>query len=181
MGRAVHLAGILVFATLLVVHTRATAAEKVSDYEVKAAYIYNFARFVEWPPEGFPDATAPVRFCILNNHSFEIELNRIVKGKSISGRRIDVIQVLDGEQARKCHVLFIGSSQNRETRHILEALQGANVLTVGESNHFMEEGGIINFVLKNDSVQFQINHKAANQAGLYISSRLLSVAARIVE
>ncbi len=156
-------------------------ADNVSDYEVKAAYIYNFARFVEWPSAKFPGADSPIRFCILNDHSFEIELNRIVKGKTISGHKIDVIQVLDGEQARKCHLLFVGSAQERDTHHLLEAIRGTNVLTVGETSRFVEEGGIINFVLRDDHVQFQINQKAANEAGLYISSRLLGIAARIIE
>ncbi len=156
-------------------------AQVVSDYQVKAAYIYTFAKFVEWPSESLPNAASPVRFCILNDRSFGFELDRIVKGKSIAGRSIEVAQVQDGLQARTCHVLFINSAQERQTRRVIELLRGTSVLTVGESGDFLEAGGVINFVLEDDRVLFQVNHKAANAAKLYISSRLLSVAKRVVE
>src|SRR4051812_50039684 len=104
----------LMVCILLLVEVQPSPAQKISDYKVKAAYLYNFAKFVDWPPKQFPDAETPIRFCILNDHSFEIELNHLVKGKSIGGHRIDVIQVLDGEQARKCHVLFVALSQEQE-------------------------------------------------------------------
>lgn len=157
------------------------SAQSVSDYQVKAAYFYSFAKFVEWPSQSFRDGSEAVRLCILNDRLFEIELVRIVKGKSIAGHPIDVVQVQDGTQARTCHALFINSTQTRNTRRVIEALQGTSVLTVGEAGDFLEEGGVINFVLEDDRVQFQVNKKAAVDAKLYISSRLLSVAKRIVE
>jgi hypothetical protein len=92
-----------------------------------------------------------------------------------------VIQVKDGMQARSCHVLFINAAQGRQARRIFEILRGASVLTVGEAGDFLEAGGVINFVLIDDRVQFQVNHKAAGAANLYISSRLLSVAKHVVE
>ncbi len=158
-----------------------SSAEAVSDYQVKAAYIYTFAKFVEWPSESLPNSGSQVRFCILNDRSFEFELNHIVKGKSIAGHSIDVVQVQDGNQARTCHVLFINSAQARQARRIIELLRGTSVLTVGEGADFLEVGGVITFVLEDDRVQFQVSQKAANAAKLYISSRLLSVAKRVVD
>jgi len=158
-----------------------SCAQTVSEYQVKAAYLYNFAKFVEWPARDFPSPTAPVRFCVLNDQAFELKLNQIVKGKAIAGRPANVISVQNGEQSRSCHILFINSSQDRDAQHILEVLRDTSVLTVGETKGFIEEGGIINFVLQDDSVQFQVNHKVAKQVGLSISSRLLAVAKFVLE
>jgi len=166
---------------LLMSEAHATPQQNVSDYQVKAAYIFNFAKFVDWPSDTFSDPRSPIRFCILSDHSFEIELNRIVKDKLIGGRRVEVIEVRDGEQSRTCHVLFIGMAQDREVPRVIAALRGTKVLTVGETSGFTQRGGMINFFLNNDNVQFQVNRKAANEAGLYISSRLLGLAARIIE
>ena len=81
----------------------------------------------------------------------------------------------------QCHLLFVNAAQEQQVRHVLEMLRGSNVLTVGETNAFVEEGGIINFFLKDEQVQFGINNKAAREAGLYLSSRLLSLAKRVVQ
>lgn len=151
-----------------------------SDYEVKAAYFYNFSKFVEWPTDAFTSPAAPIHFCVLRDHSFETELNRFVKGKSIAGRSIEVITVGDGDQARRCQLLFINSSQQRETRHVIDALCGASVLTVGETDDFLQQGGMIAFVLDNDRVQFEVNRKAASDARLFVSSKMLSLAKRVV-
>src|ERR1035441_8015545 len=80
--------------------------QSVSEYQVKAAYLYNFAKFVEWPSESFPSTVAPIRMCILNDRSFESQLGQIVKDKTIAGRSIAVIPVQNGDQSRDCQVLF---------------------------------------------------------------------------
>src|ERR1035437_804916 len=156
-------------------------AQTVSEDQVKAAYVYNFSKFVEWPAQAFASPTAPIRLCVLNDPAFESELNPIVKGKIVGGRAVTVVPVQSGEQSRTCQILFIDSSQDRQSRQIIDALRDSSVLTVGESAGFVEEGGMINFVLKDDRVQLQVNHKAATQSGLHISSRLLSVAKRVIE
>jgi hypothetical protein len=172
----------LIMALLLFVAVRNLSyAQAASEYQVKAAYVYNFAKFVEWPARDFPSATAPIRLCVLNDPSFETELNQIVKGKAIAGRPVSVVPVQNGEQSRSCHVLFINSTQDRQAGLIMPVLRDASVLTVGESRGFVEEGGIINFVMQDNRVQFQVNRKAANQVGLHISSRLLSVAKHVIE
>jgi YfiR/HmsC-like len=161
--------------------THTASAQSVSDDQVKAAYIYNFSKFVEWPARYFPTPKTSLHFCVLNNRPFEVELERIAKGKSVGGHIIDIIEVQDAEQSRDCHLLFIDATRDRQTRRLLEALQGVSVLTIGESEGFLEEGGIINFMLEDNRVQFEINHKAANESGLYISSRLLGLARRVTE
>ncbi len=158
----------------------ACLGSRVSAYRVEAAYIYNFAKFIEWPAQNFHGSTVPMQFCVLRDHLFELELSRILKDKTIAGRALQVVQVEDGEQSRHCQVLFINSSE-RKVEQVIEAVQGTSVLTLGETENFLKQGGIIHFVLENDRVQFEINHKAANKAGLYISSRLLAVARQVAE
>jgi hypothetical protein len=153
----------------------------MSDYQVKAAYLYNFAKFVQWPEHDFPSPASPIQLCVLNDPPFRAELNRIAKGKTIAGRPVAVVAVQDAELSRNCHILFINSSNGTHARRILEALRQSSVLTVGESAGFAAEGGIINFVLHENHVQFEVNHRAANEVGLQISFRLLSVAKLVIE
>ena len=154
-------------------------AQAVSEYQVKAAYLYNFAKFVDWPAESFSSPTAPIRLCVLNDHAFASQLEQIVSGKNIMGRPVLSIPVQKVEESRDCQVLYIHSSQ--QPQHVFDLLQGTSVLTVGETKGFLEEGGIINFVFQGDQVHFQVNHRAAMQAGLHMSSRLLSVAKVVIE
>jgi hypothetical protein len=154
-------------------------AQAVSDYQVKAAYLYNFAKFVDWPADSFTSPRAPIRLCVLNDRAFQSQLEQIVSGKNITGRPVMAISVQTGEESRDCQVLYINSSQ--PPRHIFDLLQGTSVLTVGETSGFLEQGGIINFVFQGDQVHFQVNHRAATQAGLHMSSRLLSVAKAVIE
>ncbi len=166
---------------LLLAPGPASQAQNVTEDQVKAAYVYNFAKFVEWPSRDFPSPTAPLRLCVLDDRSLELELIQIAKGKAVAGRPVIVVPIQNRDQSRDCHILFIGSSQERQVRHIIEVLRETNVLTVGETKGFVEAGGIITFVLQDDRVQFEVNHKAAKRAGLSISSRLLAVAKAVLE
>lgn len=157
-------------------------AQTMSDRQVKAAYLYNFAKFVEWPEEAFSSSTAAIRLCIWDDRQFETDVNQIVYGKVLGGRSIDVLGTHSMEQLRSCHILFVSSTHEREARRILDVLREASVLTVSDMKGFVANGGIINFVLdEGERVQFEINHKAATRAGLRISSRLLGVAKRVFE
>jgi hypothetical protein len=147
-----------------------------SEYQVKAAFLYNFAKFVEWPPSSFPDASTPLRICVYGQDPFGQELRDITNGKTVNGRRLEVSNVTDLQQSRACHILFIAASEKGQMKHLLEGLRGTDVLTVGDTKGFAAQGGMINFVLENNRVQFEVSRKAAEQAGLKISSRLLSVA-----
>ncbi len=166
---------------LLLYWQNPSGGQAISDSQVKAAYLYNFAKLVEWPPTDFASPEAPIRFCILNDPAFESELNHIVIGKNISGRPLTVVEVPDAEKSRGCQILFINASHEKHLQQILASLQNTSVLTVGESKGFVEQGGIINFINQNDRVQFQVNDKAAKQAGIHISSRLLVVAKLVIQ
>lgn len=153
----------------------------VSEYAVKAAYLYNFAKFVEWPAGAFSSPAAPIRLCAMSDAQFAEDLKQIVACKTIAGHPIEVAAIQNPDQARSCHILFIGSLQDKNTKHILNGIRGLSVLTVGESDGFTQEGGMINFVLRDDRVMFEVNRKAAMEAHLTISSRLLSVARTVIQ
>ena len=164
---------VIVLSNMPLAQTESSAA---SEYQVKAAFLFNFAKFVEWPPNSFSDASAPLRICVFGQDPFGQELRDITNEKTVNGRKLEVSNVADLQQARKCQILFISSSEKKRTQQILAGLSGMGVLTVGDTKGFAEQGGMINFVLENDRVQFEVSRKAAEQAGLKISSKLLSVA-----
>ena len=150
------------------------------EYQIKAAFLFNFAKFVEWPPSSFSDAAAPLRICVFGRDPFGDELLNITKDKTVNGRRLEVDQGVDLQVARTCHILFIASSEKAQLKRVFEILRGTDALTVGDTKGFIEQGGMINFVPENNRVQFEVNRKTAEQAGLKISSKLLSVAKLVV-
>ncbi len=155
-------------------------AQTASDNQVKAAYLYNFTRFVEWPQIS-AGREGPIRLCVLDYPPLVAELKQVVQGKSTSGRPLTVLLTKTAEESRDCHVLFIGSAQEKQVRHILYQLRDKNVLTVGETDDFLNEGGMISFVIQDEHVQFTVNNRAATEAGLRISARLLTVAKRVIQ
>jgi hypothetical protein len=170
-----------VLATVLLLLCGARAqAPAAGEYQVKAAFLYNFAKFVEWPPSSFSDASASLQICVLGRDPFGDALRNITKEKIINGHKLEVRQVADLQQARSCHILFVASSGTTPVKQIVDGLRGASVLTVGDTKGFAQQGGMINFVLENDRVQFEVSSKAAEEAGLKISSKLLSVAKLVI-
>lgn len=151
------------------------------EYQVKAAFLYNFAKFVEWPSSSFSDANTPLRICVLGQDPFGEQLRDIANDKIVNGRKLQVNQVADLQVARTCHILFIASAEKAQLKLTLESLRGTGALTVGDTEGFVEEGGMINFVLVNDRVRFEVNHKAATEAGLKVSSKLLNLAKSVIE
>ena len=146
------------------------------EYQIKAAFLFNFAKFVEWPSSSFSDASAAMRICVLGQDPFGEELQNITREKIVNGRKLEVSNVIDLQQARKCQILFISPSEKKQMKQVITSLAGTSVLTVGESEGFAEQGGMINFVLEKSRVQFEVNRKVAEHAGLKISSKLLAVA-----
>jgi len=158
-----------------IVRTPAQAAPP-SEYQLKAAYLFNFAKFVEWPTGAFAQATSPMVIGVLGDNPFGGDLERTIHGKSINDHPMQVRAVQSLGDAKQCHILFISPSEKKRLPEIVAALRGVPVLTVGESEGFPEAGGMINFVLEGNKIRFQINNDAARNAGLKISSKLLSLA-----
>jgi len=149
-----------------------------TEYQIKAAFLFNFAKFVNWPPAAFAQPTSPIVFGILGDNPFHDELARTVQNKSVDDRPLVVREFQSAAQAANCHILFISSSEKKRLPEILKGLDGRSVLTVSETEKFTEAGGMINFVLQGSKIRLQINNDAATKAGLKISSKLLSLAVR---
>src|SRR6267142_296706 len=126
-----------------------TQAQTATEYQVKAAFLFNFAKFVDWPAEAFPGADSPLQICVLGQDPFGHEFQDVIADKTINGRRIEVIHPSGVPQARACHIIFVSSSEKRQMRAILRGLQGPSILTVADTEGFAGMGGIINFVLDN--------------------------------
>jgi YfiR/HmsC-like len=151
-----------------------------NEYQLKAAYLFNFAKFVEWPTNTFSDADTPLQICVIGLNPFGHGLEDSIAGKTVGGRPIEISHKSDAVEARSCQIVFIGVSDKRQIPQLLRQLNGASVLTVGDTSGFTDDGGMINFVLEGDRVRFEANLDAAEHAHLKISARLLSVAKAVM-
>lgn len=146
------------------------------EYEVKAAFLYKFASFVEWP-----EATrhGPLGICVIGQDLFGGALERVAEGKTIGGREFVVRRFKTWQAGAPCHILFVGASEKQRLRTLLGQVQHETVLTVGDVPGFCENGGAINFAVVDSRVKLEINLDATGKSGLLVSSKLLSLA-RIV-
>jgi len=150
--------------------------QTAEEYRVKAAFLFNFAKFVSWPPEAFKSASDPIAICIVGKDPFDGALERTVSGQTVDGKPFTVRQAPDPKQMGGCHIAFVSSSERKRLPAIFEGIKNSCVLTVGESDNFTGEGGVVNFRLEDGRVRIQINLEAAGQHRLRISSKLLGVA-----
>jgi hypothetical protein len=150
-------------------------AQRSLEYEVKAAFLFNFVQFVEWPAESLP-AGEPFRLCLAVENPFAGVLERTVAGEQAAAHPIGVELLPADAPPAKCQVLFVPRSQASRTAAILRNVGTLPVLTVGESPRFIESGGLVNFVVEGGHVRFDVNPEAAAARGLRISSKLLRVA-----
>ena len=147
-----------------------------SVYQVKAAFLFNFAKFVEWPPESFAGETSPLVIGILGDSPFGGDLERTIQNKTINNHSLVIKQLHLLAEATNCQILFICNSEKKHFSEIIQSLRGHAVLTVSETDGFIQTGGMVNFVLEDGKIRFQINDEAAKAAQLKISSILLSLA-----
>jgi YfiR/HmsC-like len=157
------------------------SAQQANEYLVKAAFIYNFAKFTTWPDSAFADPAAPVTLCIVGKHDFGDAFNT-VQGKSVGGRSVIVRYLNTFRNKDQCQVVYVAESERSRLTRILTASRSAHALTVSEIDGFAERCGMIRMVRDgNDRISFEINPKAAEEAGLKFSSRLLNLARRLVD
>ena len=149
-----------------------------TEYQIKAAFLFNFARFVEWPKEALNGATSPMIIGILGENPFREDLARTIGNKTVDNHPVMIKEFRSAAEATNCHVLFVSTSEKKKLPEIFQSLKGTSVLTVGETDRFTESGGIINFVMEGTKIRFQINKGAAEGAGLKISSKLMTLASR---
>jgi hypothetical protein len=158
----------------------ANAQSTFNEYQVKAAYLFNFAKFVEWPATSFHDASSPIRVCIVGSDPFGKSLDEL-KNKSVGNRKLEIERLKQADQAKACHVLFVSEAEKESQSAILRAVHKKSILTVGETKGFIRAGGIINLIKTGDKVSFEINRDAADRSGLKISSQLLKLATIVKE
>lgn len=147
-----------------------------TEYQVKAFMLVNFANFVEWPDASFARTDDPIVIGILGKDPFGKELDKAVESKLVKNRKFIVKRFTSLEQSANCNILFISSSEHNRLPAVIQQIKGRGVLTVNEDSHFTELGGVINFVIRDKKVRFEINAGAAQQAGLKINSQLLRLA-----
>lgn len=153
------------------------AAEVEStEYQIKAAFILNFAKFIEWPPKVFSGPSDPIVVGILGEDPFNGALEQIIQGQTVQGRGIVLRWSRQVEELKTCQVLFISRSEEKSLPRIFGSLAGSSVLTVSDAERFSENGGIICLIRQENKVRFKINVRAAERAGLKISSKLLRLA-----
>ncbi|MBN2476966.1 MAG: YfiR family protein [Pirellulales bacterium] len=146
------------------------------EYAIKAAYLYNFGRYVTWPPEAFPSTAAPFVISLIGQDRTAPYLEKIARDGEIAGRSIVVQRLGTAEDFRPCHILFIGRHATAEQRlEILRRVGNLPVLVVGETPGFAQQDGIVNFYIAGNKIRFEINHEAAKQKGLRISAKLLAL------
>jgi hypothetical protein len=152
-------------------------AQTVEEHDAKAAFVFKLVNFVQWPH----DATGDLVIGFIGADVTGDSLQRLTYGKSVNGRRIVVRRLGHDSDLKACQVIFVGASERKNTPAVMERLRGTNVLTVGESDGFGQHGGIINLLLNEGRIRFEVNSRAAERAHLQISSRLLSLATIIAD
>jgi hypothetical protein len=175
----------LLFSLLLCVLSYASlglnqAEAQSKEYQLKAAFLFNFAQFVQWPADSFTDPNAPFRIGILGDDPFGAALETIIQGETIENRKLIVRRSQHLEDLEDCQLIFICKSEEDHMAEILSGIDSKPILTVSEIDRFAQDGGTINFYLQGDKVRFEINPRSALRRGLKLSSQLLSLG-RIVE
>ena len=152
---------------------------KPSEYQVKAAYLYNFGRFVKWPAGVAAGKTDSFPVCVLGRDPFGSILDSTLAGEALEGKPVAIRRIASGQDAADCRILFVSSTEEHHLKEILAAIDQAGVLTVSDIPGFSRRGGMIQFVMEGDRVRFEINLATAESARLVLSSELLKVAAAV--
>lgn len=160
---------LLVAATLMSAGAWALAS---SEYQLKAVFLFNFAQFVEWPPEAFDEAASSLNICVAGNDPFGPELEAVMQGERVGGRLLAIERLTDVDAAPNCHLVYVNQPEE-QLRETLRKLKGKPVLTVGETQSFMNSGGMIRFNMDGKKIRLIINPKAADESQLRLSSKLL--------
>ena len=164
----------------LAIHCVRAGDSQPSEYQLKAAYIYHFAQFVEWPATAFAETNSPLVVGILGDNPFGNDLRRTVDGKVLGNHPMSVQEFHSLSQiTNNCHILFISSSEEKKLPGILSSLHGTSTLTVAEFKHFADDGGMIQFDTEDARIRFEINKTVAEKSGLKMSFKLLSLASHV--
>jgi hypothetical protein len=145
------------------------------EHQIKAHFLVTVARFTEWPPDSFPDPAAPLTFCLIGDEPLESALVDMTHGRTAGGRGLAVLRPEIDSLPDGCHLLFVGAGDAARAGGILRPLHRAHVLTVGEGDEFVRQGGILGLSLHDNLVRFTVNADASRTAGITISSKILKL------
>jgi YfiR/HmsC-like len=160
------------------VSTRAQSSP--GEYQLKAAFIFHFAQLVDWPADALGPENRPISLCTAGEDTPPGVLEATVQGKQIGSHPLEVRRLRERDSPLGCHILFLAGRDKKRTVAILDSVNDAPILTVGESEGFAQQGGMIGFCLQENKVRFDVNLKAAQRANLRISSRLLLLAKSVI-
>lgn len=169
-------AAVILAAVILAHGSRMAADAPDREHRVKAVFLYNFAQFVEWPDSAFPDPKSPLVIGILGDDPFREFLDEVVAGEAVAGHPLAVRRFRRLEDVEECQVLYVDPATAERLDGRIGYLQRRGILTVGESRHFLDDGGMVQFVRDGGRVRFRINRDAVRQAGIPLSSKLLRLA-----
>ena len=160
---------------------QAQEAPKFTEYQLKAASLYKLTKYINWPATNFASANAPIVIGIVGDDPFGKTLDILVKDEIVNGRPLVIRRLNPGDDLQSCQMLFICRNEKEQLPALLQKLKGGHVLTVGDDSGFLDQGGMVNLVLVQEKVKMEINVTAAEEAGLQISSKLLTLAVRVVK
>jgi hypothetical protein len=152
-----------------------------AEYPLKLAFLYNFAKFVEWPSDSFRSPGGTLAICIVGHNPFSLDIENELRARPAGDHPVKFVALKLTDTLNACHIVFIPVTEKDQAARIVWSLKGARVLTVGECDGFALKGGIINFTVEEGNIRFEINRRAADRAGLKISSKLLNLAKLVTE
>jgi hypothetical protein len=169
--------GIAAVAVLLLLSfPTAGKCQSSGEYRLKLAFLYNFAQFVEWPPDAFPDSRSPLDICVAGENPFRGDIQDSLNGRTVRGHPLKLRTLNPDENLEGCQMIFVRASEKSSTSKILTSAKGSDILTVGEAKGFAHNGGMINLTRDDNRLRFEVNLTAASQSRLRISSKLLALA-----
>jgi uncharacterized protein DUF4154 len=178
--RRVRLAALAALIFLVSAGSASAQALPANEYAVKAAFLFHFAQFVEWPEGAFREANSPLVYCTIGEDPFQGALDDSLKGKMIGAHPLQVRHLAEANEALGCHIAFVGKAAKKRVSEELATFYGSPVLTVGETEQFVKDRGMIGFCMEENKIRFDINLESAEKAKLKISARLLTLAKAVI-
>jgi hypothetical protein len=151
-------------------------SEGNAEYPLKLAFLFNFTKFIEWPADAFPSADAPMEICVVGQDPFGDDLEQSLRRRTVDNRPMAIRRSRPGDDLKGCQIVFVTAEANGQAASIVSRLKNSSVLTVGETKGFAANGGVVNFIVEENKLRFEINLDAAKLTGLSLSSKLLALA-----
>ena len=181
-GRSGRTSFVLGAILLLAAHgASASGAATLTEEQIKAGFLFNFIRFVEWPPRSYASPVSPITVCVIGETGITPMLTEAANGRTVDGREVQVKRLKLNDDLHGCQLIYIPSTEPERWKALLERTSDTDTLTVGEDSSFTQEGGVLSFFIQDNRVKLALNLNAANRAGLRISAKLIAVSKLVQE